>query len=226
TPVQDHVDRVVRPEDVLADVAGLVGLVQRLRDPLLGEGHLAPDVEEGLGGADRVRRDEHALDELVRVPLHEEAVLVGAGLRLVAVDDEVPRPHAGRAEAPLHAGGEAGAAPAEQAGRLDLLLHLVGGLAERGLQALVAAGGDVALERVPVVEAEAAGDDRAGVGDGHQASPPSLAAARVIQTGSSHWPGIALPARRSAGMCWRTRASVPCSGTSWARRPARRSSRS
>ena len=70
---------------------------------------------------DRVAGDEHALDELVGIALHEDAVLVGAGLGLVAVDHEVAGPHAGRAEAPLHAGREAGAAPAEQAGRLDLL---------------------------------------------------------------------------------------------------------
>src|SRR5690606_31590962 len=211
-------------EDVPAHVAGLVGVVEGLGDALLGEGHLAAHVEEGLGGADRVAGDQHALDQLVGVALHEEAVLVGAGLGLVAVDDEVAGPHAGGAEAPLDAGREAGAAAAEEAGRLHLFVHGGGRLGQRGLEALVAAGGEVALEGVAVVEAEAGGDDGGGVGDGHQPAPPSLAAARVIHTGSSASPGTALPARRSAGMCWRTRASVPWRGISCARRPARRSS--
>ena len=159
-PVQDDVDGEVGAEDVLADVAGGVGVVEGLGDALLGQRHLAADVEERLGGADGVAGDEHALDELVRVLLHEEPVLVGAGLGLVAVHHEVARPHAGRAEAPLGAGGEAGAAAAEEAGRLHLVADRGGRLGQRRLQALVAAGGEVAVEGVPVVEVEAGGDDR------------------------------------------------------------------
>ena len=159
-PVEDDVDGEVGAEDVLADVAGGVGVVERLGDALLGQGHLAAHVEERLLGADGVAGDEHALDELVRVLLHEEPVLVGARLGLVAVHHEVARPHAGRAEAPLGAGREAGAAAAEQAGRLHLVAHRGGRLGQRRLQALVAAGGEVAVERVPVLEVEAGGDDR------------------------------------------------------------------
>ena len=106
-----------RAEDVPADVARGVGLVERLGQALLGEGQLAPDVEERLGGTDGVAAMSDALDELVGVALHEHAVLEGAGLALVAVDHEVAREHARRAEAPLHAGGEAGAAAAQEARR-------------------------------------------------------------------------------------------------------------
>ena len=99
-PVEHDVDGEVGAEDVLADVAGGVGVVERLGDALLGQGHLAAHVEERLGGADRVAGDEHALDELVRVLLHEEPVLVGAGLGLVAVHHEVARPHARAGRSP------------------------------------------------------------------------------------------------------------------------------
>ena len=94
-PREDDVDGEVGAEDVLADVAGGVRLVERLRDALLRERHLAAHVEERLPEADRVARDEDALDELVRIALHQHAVLVRAGLGLVAVDDEVARPHTG-----------------------------------------------------------------------------------------------------------------------------------
>ena len=150
----------------------------------------------------------------MRIALHEDAVLVGAGLGLVAVDDEVAREHARRAEAPLDAGGEAGAAAPEQAGRLDLLDDLAGRLAQRGAEALVAAGGEVALEGVPVVEPEAGGDDRLGVGDAssgasllqRRGSSPSHAGLRCRPSGSTG------PAARSAGMRWRMRARVPWGG--------------
>ena len=126
TPVQDDVDAEVGAEDVPADQVGGVRLVQRRGDPLLGVGHLAPDVQEHLRRADRVGRDQAALDELVGIALHEHAVLVGAGLGLVAVDDDVARPHPGRAEAPLGARGEAGAAAPEQRRVLDRRTDLGG----------------------------------------------------------------------------------------------------
>ena len=89
------------------------------------------------------------------------------GSGLVAVDHEVARPHARRAEAPLDPGREAGAAAAEQARGLHLGHDLFGLLRHREAEAVVAAGGEVALERVAVVVAEARRDDRLGVADGH-----------------------------------------------------------
>ncbi len=68
---------------------------------------------------ERVAGDDGALDELVRITLHEQAVFVGAGLGLVAVDDEIAGPDR-RHESPLDAGGEAGAAAAEEHGLFDL----------------------------------------------------------------------------------------------------------
>jgi hypothetical protein len=96
-----------------------VGVVQRLPAPLEPEGELAAQVDEGLGDLQRVGRDEHALDDLVRVALDEEVVLEGGRLALVAVDDEVGDRVLAQ-HRPLAPGREAGAAAAEQAGRVDL----------------------------------------------------------------------------------------------------------
>ena len=147
-PLHDDVDREVGAEDVLADVAGGVRLVERGGDALLGHRHLAADVEEALREAGGVAGDQAALDQLVRVELHQQPVLVGAGLALVAVDDEVAGPDALRGEAPLDAGREAGAAATEDGRRADLLVDGLGRAGQRRLEALVAVGGEEAVERV------------------------------------------------------------------------------
>ena len=73
----------------------------------------------------RVGGDEHALDDLVRVALDEQVVLEGGRLALVAVDHEVGDRVLAQ-HRPLAPGREAGAAPAEQAGRVDLGRHRLG----------------------------------------------------------------------------------------------------
>ena len=100
---------------------------------------LAADVDEDVLGLDRARRDQAALEEPERDAQHDLAVLEGAGLRLVGVDDEVVGPRdllRLREEAPLAAGREERAAAAAQAGRVQLLDQRVGlivrALAERG----------------------------------------------------------------------------------------------
>src|SRR6478735_519206 len=103
------------------------------------------------GSSSMSRRSLKVLDELVGIELHEEAILEGAGLALVAVDDDVAGEDARRAEAPLHATREAGATTAQQLGRLDLVvdlarLHAREGLAQRG----VATRAQVAVHGVPV----------------------------------------------------------------------------
>ena len=153
-PLHDDVDGEVGAEDVLADVAGGVGLVERRGHTLLGGGHLAADVEEALREAGGVAGDQAALDQLVRIELHQQAVLVRAGLALVAVDDEVARPHALRREPPLHAGREAGAAAPEHGGRADLLVDGLRRAPQRGSEAGVAVGGEEAVERVGVLVPE------------------------------------------------------------------------
>ena len=105
-----------------AEQLRLVHLLERRLDHLELVQVLAADVDEDLVAADRVRRDQAALDQPVRDGEHDLAVLEGARLRLVRVDDEVGRlAGALREEARLAAGREEGAAAAAEARVEDLL---------------------------------------------------------------------------------------------------------
>ena len=94
----------------------------------------------------------------MRVALHEEAVLVGAGFGLVAVDHEVAGPDR-RHEPPLDPGREAGPTATEEDGLLDLGGDLVGWTSEGGPQPVVASGVERAGQGVAVGVTEPAGDD-------------------------------------------------------------------
>ncbi len=121
----------------LPDRAVAVGLVEGGLHPLEAEGELAADEDEHLGDLEGVGGDEHALDQLVGIPLDEQVVLEGGRLALVPVDhqvgDRVLAQHG-----PLAAGGEPGPAPTEQAGGVHLVGHRLGGHGERLAQAVVA----------------------------------------------------------------------------------------
>ena len=110
--------------------------------------------------------DQAALDEGVRIVPHDLAVLAGAGLGLVGVDDEIVRPAVGllRHERPFEAGREAGAAAAAQAGRLHLVDDPVAALVEDRLGAVPGAARHGALQ-APVVEAVEIGEDAVLVGE-------------------------------------------------------------
>ena len=136
-PGEHDVDREVAAEDVAPDEVGLVGLVERRRYALLRMCHLSTHVQEHLCGADRVRRQQAALDELVWIALHEHAVLVGARFRLVTVDHDVAGPDVRRTEAPLHTGWEPRAAAAQQCRLLDDLADLRRGTFQRGAETFV-----------------------------------------------------------------------------------------
>ena len=170
--VDDHVHRESRAEDVPTDGAVGVGVVEGGLHPLEAEGELAPDEDEHLGDLQRVGGYHHAFDELMGITLHQQVVLEGGRLRLVAVDHQVGD-RALPQHRPLAAGREPGAAPSEQAGRVDLGGHLLGCLGQRHAQALVATGGQVALEGVRVVMAHPGGHDLRRIGDGHQRPSPA-----------------------------------------------------
>ena len=106
--------------------------------------------------------------ERVRVGHHQRQVLAGARLALVGVDDEVlgHRRRTGRGlprlglrdEAPLHAGREAGAAAAAQAGVLDQRDELVGRHRQRRPQGRVALEPLVGRQPPGLVGAPAGGE--------------------------------------------------------------------
>jgi len=125
---------------------------------------LATDVDVGDVAADRVRGDDDALEELVRVVLDELAVLEGARLALVGVDGEVDGLLALLGEeAPLHPGREARAAPPAEVRRLhhlDQLLGLAG--RERLARRLVAAVRQVHVQAAEVRDIAAAEEEVLG----------------------------------------------------------------
>ncbi len=127
-----HDDVQVEPgaEDVAAQVALRVRLLDGVADPAQRVQRLAADVDRAELRADRVAGDDAALDQRVRVGHHRRDVLAGARLALVGVHHQVLRLGARsrgplRDEAPLHARREARAAAAAQARRLDQLDQLV-----------------------------------------------------------------------------------------------------
>ena len=109
------------------------------RDP----GELAADVDEAELGADGVAGDGHALDQQVRVVLHDLPVLERARLALVGVADQVDRLAASLGRKPhfTPAGKPAPPRPRRFAA-LTSATTLCGRHAERRLEGLVAAAPD------------------------------------------------------------------------------------
>ncbi len=117
-------------------LGGLDGLIQ----PVHGQVIFAPDVDVADAGAHGVAGDGHAFQHPVGIAFHDVAVLDGAGLAFVGVaDDVLGGDGAGPGEGPLEPGGEAGAAPAPEAGVLHRVHHLFRGQGQGLFQALVAA---------------------------------------------------------------------------------------
>ena len=110
--VDDEVE-VPAVDVVLADQLGRVGLVDGRLQALALADELAAHVDVAGVRAHGEGGEQRALDQQVRIVPHDLAVLAGAGLALVGIDDEVggPRIALGH-ERPLEAGREAGAAAA------------------------------------------------------------------------------------------------------------------
>ena len=113
--VDDDVE-VPAVDVVLADEARLIGLVDRGLKMLALADEFAAHIDDRRVAAHGSARQQAAFDKEVRLVAQDFAVLAGAGLRLVGIDDEVVRALADdlRHERPLQAGGETRtAAPAQ-----------------------------------------------------------------------------------------------------------------
>ena len=146
---------------VLADQPGLVGLVDRRLQALALEDVFAAHVDVGGVGAHREAGDQAALDQRVRIVAQDLAVLAGAGLGFVGVDDEIMRPlgvdDLGH-ERPFQAGREARAAAAAQARGLHLVDDPVAALVDDRLGAVPVAARPRALQAA-IAEAVEIGED-------------------------------------------------------------------
>src|SRR6185295_1871120 len=113
--VDDEVEVVLRVEDALAEVALLVRLRHGRVEDVGLQLVLAADEDEALVRARRDRADDAALDQEVRVLLHQEPVLEGPGLGLVGIAAQVLVHRALGDEARLLPHGESGTAAAAEA---------------------------------------------------------------------------------------------------------------
>ena len=131
-----------------AEEPGGAGLVHRVLHPAQRMHGLAADVDRAERCLDRVRGDDAALDQRVRIRHHQRNVLAGARFSLVGVDHQVARLGAGRRqERPLQAGRETGAATTAQPGVLDQLGDPAGDDTQGERQCLVAVELPVGADR-------------------------------------------------------------------------------
>jgi len=141
------VEREVRAGDVLAEVAGGPGGVDRNLQPRLRQRVLTPDVEVAAGRVRGVALDRHGLDERERIVLHEHPILERARLGLVGVADDVVRALGARRDrGPLPARRECRAAAAHEPRVGDLPDRGLGAHRQRVLESLVAAIREVVVE--------------------------------------------------------------------------------
>ena len=135
-------------------------------------GHFPPGIQKDLGGTDGIGSDEATLDQLMRIALHEQAVFVGAWLRLVTVYHDVARPHSRRAKPPLNPSWETSPAAAEHGCVFDHRTHLSRAHLEdlaNCLVAFVTTRRGVAGQSMAIWNTETRGDN-CGYSFGHFAS--------------------------------------------------------
>jgi hypothetical protein len=134
---------------VLAQQSGVVAFVDRGLQRLALADELAAHIDVGDMRAHGETGDQAAFDQRMRIVAHDLAVLAGAGLGFVGVDDEIMRAlaHFLRHEGPFETGRETGAAAAAQARILHLLDDPVAPLGDQPLRSVPMAAAHGALQR-------------------------------------------------------------------------------
>src|SRR5436190_6115104 len=114
TDVKVNFKTVARPEDVAAEIIACFCFGDRFAEAVVGALVLASQKYVTDIGLNCVCCNSQAFDQLVRVPLHQRAVLERSRLHLVGVRNEVLRMRSLFShgyEAPLRASGKAGPSP-------------------------------------------------------------------------------------------------------------------
>ena len=115
-----EVEVKARVQDVLAEQAVVLRLLQRYAQALHRDGVLRPDIDIALMRADGISRDRHRFQHGVGVAFEDGTVHERAGVALVRVAAHVlDGTGAVCRELPFETGGETAAASAPQPGRLD-----------------------------------------------------------------------------------------------------------
>ena len=148
-------------QDVVAEHAIFMGLLNRTVQPMHGQGILGADVNDALGRTHDVAADDHAFQQRVGIALDLVAVHVSAGIALVRIADDVLAIGLSLIkELPLVAREISGAAPAAQFRCLDLFDHGLGPSVNQNLvERLVSSDADVFLNIVGIDEPAVAQND-------------------------------------------------------------------
>src|SRR3982074_3827133 len=156
---------------VLADQLRFVGLIDRGLQILALADEFAANVDVTNARAHREGGDEETLAKGLRIVPHDVAVLAGAGLGLIGVDDKIMRPllHFLRHEGPFEAGRKSSAAASTQARLLDDVDDRLGTFFDDRLGAVPGAAVLRRLE-APVLEAIKICEDAVSVGQHQRAS--------------------------------------------------------
>ena len=111
-------------EDLVAQQAERLRLIQSGAQPLHGQRILRPHIDVALRGADGVAGDRHRLDDAVRIALQDASVHECAGIAFIGVAEHVlPWALGLPAELPFESGWEPGPAAPAEARPLDDVNH-------------------------------------------------------------------------------------------------------
>ena len=150
--VEENVQRKAGALNVLAEVAFGVAFVHCLLHSLPRERVLVTHVKVGRRRPRGKAAHHQALQDLMGILLHEDAIVERARLALVGIETEVDRPWMILGEKrPLQSRGEAGAAAAAQGARFHLVDHVSRLALEHLEPRSIAAGLFVHWQRVAVV---------------------------------------------------------------------------
>src|SRR3970040_1096139 len=114
--MDDDLPAVIRTADTLYGEARRAGLLNGCVEQPASLVELLAEIDVGLAGADRHRRDDDALHQQVRAALDERPVLEGSGFAFVGVDDDVLHRSPAGDELPLLSGRKSRPALAAQTG--------------------------------------------------------------------------------------------------------------
>ena len=144
--VQIHVEVFAAAENVLAEQIRLVAILDRLLECSITATELVPQIDVGRAALDRVAGDGDPLNDLMRIALHDDAVVERPRLGLIGVDREINRRRVLRQERPLHAGRKPRPASASQPRCLDGLRDLCRSHLQRLFERSVAAIRSIGFE--------------------------------------------------------------------------------
>ena len=164
----DDLEFCVGAKDVLAEKAAIVGVGDCLFHDFEEIAVLAAQVDEAHFGANGQAGNDGSLNHGMGVVQKDEVVFAGAGLALVAIDEDVLRLGGLFGdEGPLHARREPRAAAAAKIGGLQLVDDPVGALGERFPGRFIAPEREIAVNVCRPL-AKALGDDLDLIGMGDQ----------------------------------------------------------